>query len=106
MTASMKKEVAAEALVDAMFTTDQAAVQKYGISTKTLQRYRKQLAGGYPELSAFVHTKNAARSAAWADCLPSVLENCLRALEACFAAVQSDPEALKRPDIIFALSGA
>jgi len=27
-------------------------------------------------------------------------------LEACFATVQSDPEALKRPDIIFALSGA
>ena len=104
--AALNKEIVATVLIDAVYTTDEQACQKYGISTKTLQRYRKQLARGDPELSGFVHIKKTARDAAWAETLPNVLAKCLQALEACFAAVQSDPEALKRPDIIFALSGA
>lgn len=103
---ALNKELAAEALIDAMFTTDEKAGQKYGISTKTLQRYRKQLADGDPELSGFVHTKKTARDAAWADSLPSALAKGLHALETCFTAVQSDPEALKKPEVIHALAGA
>jgi helix-turn-helix, Psq domain len=58
---ALNKEFAAEAIVDAMFTTDAKASEKYGISTKTLQRYRKRLAEGDPQLSGFVHTKKAER---------------------------------------------
>jgi hypothetical protein len=104
--AALNKEVAAEALVDAMFSTDENACQRYGISTKTLQRYRQRLAEGDPELSGFVHTKKAARDAAWAENLPGALANGLQALESCFAAVQSDPEALKKPEVVHALAGA
>jgi ParB-like chromosome segregation protein Spo0J len=103
---ALNKELAAEALIDAAFTTDEQACQKYGISTKTLQRYRVRLAEGDPELSGFVATKKAARDAAWAENLPGALAKGLQALESCFAAVQQDPESLKKPEVIHALAGA
>jgi len=104
--APLNKEVAATVLIDAVYTTDEQACQKYGISTKTLQRYRKQLAGGDPELSSFVQMKKAAREAAWAEQLPGALAKALKTLGDCFDALQADAESLKRPDVIFTLTGA
>jgi hypothetical protein len=104
--AALNKEVVATVLIDAVYTTDEQACQNYGVSVRSLQRWRRRLFDGDPELAGLVATKKAARDAAWADSLPNVLAKCLHALEDCFAAVQSDPEVLKRPDIIFALSGA
>ena len=103
---ALNKELAAEALVDAVFTTDEQSCQKYGVSLRSLQRWRRQLADGDAEMAGFVATKKAARDAAWADSLPTALAKGLQALESCFAAVQSDPEALKKPEIIHALAGA
>lgn len=104
--AALNKEVAAEALLAAMFTTDEQATQKYGVSLRSLQRWRQQLAAGDPVLAGFVATKKAALDAAWAENLPAALARGLQTLESCFAAVQGDPEVLKKPEVIHALAGA
>jgi len=58
---TLNKEFAASVLMDAIYTTDAQACDKYGVSVRSLQRWRRQLADGDPELGGVVATKKAAR---------------------------------------------
>lgn len=80
----LNKEFAATVLLDAVYTTDEQACQKYGTSVRSLQRWRRLFADGDPELAGFVATKKAALDAAWAENLPSALSKGLQALDSCF----------------------
>lgn len=102
----LNKEFAATVLFDAIYTTDQQACQKYGVSVRSLQRWRRLLADGDPELAGSVATKKAAFDAAWAENLPGALAKGLEALDSCYRAIQGDPEAQKNPNVIHALAGA
>ena len=104
--AALNKELAAEVLLAAIFTTDEQACQKYGVSLRSLQRWRRQLADGDPELAGFVATKKAAWDAAWAEGLPAALARGLQALEKCFKEIHADTSACKNPVVIHAVAGA
>ncbi len=70
---NLNKELAATVLLDSAYTTDDKACAKYGVSIRSLQRWRRQFADGDPELAGFVATKKAAFDKAWADELPVAL---------------------------------
>ncbi len=106
MPVSLNKELAATVLLEAAYTTDDIAAQKYNVSVRSLRRWRRQFADGDPELAACVRTKTEAFNAAWAENLPGALARGLAALDSCFGAVQGDAEALKNPNVIHALAGA
>ena len=59
----LNKEFAATVLLDAVYTTDEQSCKKYGVSVRSLQRWRRQLADGDPELAGCVATKKAALDA-------------------------------------------
>jgi hypothetical protein len=105
MRPELDKNLIATVIVEALYTTDERACKKYGISTKSLQRYRKQLATD-DELSSCVHTKKAALDNAWADELKFTLSKGIRILADCFEAVGSDPVYSKNPEIIKSIAGA
>jgi len=70
---SLNRDLAASVLMDALYTTDEKACHSYGVSVRTLQRWRRLLADGDPELIAIVAAKRTAADLAWANKLPAVL---------------------------------
>src|SRR5687768_13424263 len=106
MPASLDRELAAAALLDAAYTTDEKTCAKYGISLRSLQRWRQQLANGDPELAGSVATKKAAFDAAWADDLPAALKKGMLCISECMDTLRSDPNSLKNPAMIHAVAGA
>jgi hypothetical protein len=69
MSAKVNKELQAAVLVEAVF-----ACAKYGVSERSLRRWRRALADGSDEgLAACVRTKKAAFDSRWADeCAPAL----------------------------------
>ena len=67
-------DIAARALVEAILTDDRTATEKFGITTRTLRRYRQALAED-PELSAVFqeHLKEFMKRS-WADDLNDALQ--------------------------------
>jgi hypothetical protein len=106
MPASIDRDLAATVLLEAVYTTDELATKKYGVSVRSLQRWRRQFADGDPELAGLVATKRAALDAAWAENLPAVLSKGVQALDSCFVVIQGDAEAKKNPNVIHAVAGA
>jgi hypothetical protein len=102
----LDRELAAATLLDAAYTTDEKACSKYGVSLRSLQRWRRQLADGDPELAGFVATKKAAFDAAWADELPVALKKGIQCLSECMDTIRADPRSLKNPAMIHAVAGA
>jgi hypothetical protein len=102
----LNRELAATALLDAAYTTDKKTCAKYGISLRSLQRWRRQLADGDPELAGFVATKKETFDKAWADELPVALKKGLQCLSECMDSVRSDPAFLKNPAVIHSVAGA
>ncbi len=102
---AISKDFAASMLLDALYTTDDIACAKYGISTRSLRRWRIKLATD-KELSALVTTKKRAFDAAWADELPVALRKSLQTLSECFDEIRKDAELKKQPSTVAALAGA
>lgn len=103
---NLNRELAATVLLDSAYTTDDKACAKYGVSLRSLQRWRRQLADGDPELAGFVATKKAAFDKAWADELPAALRKGMQCLSECMDGLRADPEALKNPQMIHSIAGA
>lgn len=101
----LDRELAATALLDAAYTTDEKACAKYGISLRSLQRWRRQLSEGDPELAGCVATKKAAFDKAWADQLPVALTKALATLSECMDAVRADSRLGVNPDMIHSIVG-
>jgi hypothetical protein len=102
----LNKELAASVLFDAIYTTDEQACQKYGVSVRSLQRWRRLLADGDdPELAGCVATKKAAFDRAWAEQLPVALTKALTTLSECMDAVRADSLLRVNPDMIYSIVG-
>lgn len=98
-------ELAATVLLEAIYTTDKKACEKYGITDRTLRRYRQRLATD-SELSAIVRTKKEKLDEAWADELPIALRRGIQVIGECVEAVSQDEKAKKDANVIHAISGA
>jgi len=103
---SLNRDLAASVLMDALYTTDEKACQSYGVSVRTLQRWRRLLADGDPDLIAIVAAKRTAADLAWANKLPGVLSLSLQAIAECSTAIRNDEDAKKNPAVLHALAGA
>lgn len=103
---NLNKELAATVLISAAYTTDEQACKQYGVSVRSLQRWRRQLADGDPELAGFVATKKAAFDAAWAEELPATLKKGMLCISECMEVLRADRNSLKNPAMIHAVAGA
>lgn len=97
---SLNYERAAMILVDALYTTEQAAAEKWNVSRRTVERYLARMRTD-PELSQIVASKKAERDQAWADQIPAALEACLLFIKQ--AGAKADPA---DPEAIHAVAGA
>ena len=86
---TLRYDLAASVLIDAVFTTDEQACKKYGVSLRSLQRWRRQLADGDPNLAGFVATKKAAWDAAWAGELPAMLREVQQTIRGLMTEIRS-----------------
>ena len=102
---ALNKELAATALLEAAYTTDEMVCERYGISRRSLQRWRKAL-GTDNELAQSVATKKAAMDVAWAESLPAALRNSLEFIAGACAKAKDDPTAYRNPLLISAVAGA
>ncbi len=95
MPAELDKDFAATVLLEAVYTTDECAAKKYGVSIRFLQRWRKQLASD-EVLAGFVATKKKALDAAWAEEMPIALVKGLRFIgDACQVADKRNPAVIE-----------
>ena len=98
--ARMRYEVAARILAEAEFAPDKVVCERYGITTRTLQRYRVQMADD-PTLSALVASQKAALEVEWVSDAIRTMRCQFRFLRK--AARTADP---KDPAAIHAVAGA
>jgi hypothetical protein len=87
---TFKYELAASVLLEAIISSDGQACAKYGITDRTLRRYRQRLAED-PKLTDIFSAKHAAFNAAWAEHLPVALTRGLQALEKSFREIGRPP---------------
>jgi predicted Zn-dependent protease len=97
------KELVATVFVEALVTTDERACAKYGISLRTLQRWRKKLASD-PLVSQYVATKKEAIDAAWADDLGAPIKAAAKLITD--AAESADQVTKRNPEFVRAIAGA
>lgn len=101
MTREHGREQAARIVLEAALKSgepdgDKATCAKYGITIRTLQRYRKMVAtGSNPELSQTIADKKAKVEEGWADEIPGALRAAVAFLrKAAESADATDPEAI------------
>ena len=100
-----KLELAASVLVEAVYTNDADASEKYGISVRTLRRYRRQLHED-PELAAIVHTKGNELNKTWAQDFIAPLRKGAQFLIEAFESCRTDKSYIKNPVVIQAVAEA
>jgi hypothetical protein len=101
------KRIMATILLEAAYTSDTRACERYGISDRTLRNYRRRLAeGGDAELAAFFRDGKAALDRQWAEALPGALRQGIDCIGECARAVASDEYRRKDPLTISAVARA
>lgn len=98
-------DLAACALLEALYTTDADACAKYGISIRTLRNYRHSLAIN-PKLADLFREKKAALDAQWAEVLPGAMREAAQAIQDISKSIRTDPIARKNPFALEKLAGA
>jgi hypothetical protein len=102
---SFKPELAAAAIVAAMYQSDKEACEHFGISQRSLQNYRQKLATDL-EFAALFAKKKAEFDNQWADELPGAIRESLLFLHEAARAAREDPAYRKNPIVIQAVAGA
>lgn len=105
MSKRLKRELAAAVIVDALFSTDKAACERYGISLRSLQNYRQKLAED-EELALIFARKKAEFDKTWVDGLPGALRSAIQFIADSSEAARADPNYKKNPMVIQAIAGA
>lgn len=100
------KEFAATVILEAIYLGDEKAAQRYDISIKSVERYRKLWAQGDKELVEFVRMKRQAFDREWAQSLPLALQQSVEFLGKAAAAAKEDRNVLRNPMMISAMAGA
>jgi hypothetical protein len=101
-----RKEFMAQVLVEAVYTTDADVMRRYGVSERSLQRWRRMLADGDPVLAGFVATKRAALDKEWAQTLPVALTQSVETVGAMMIAIRNDPTFGANPLALEKVAGA
>lgn len=92
--ATINRERAAKALVDAAVLGDPEAAKKHGVSTKSIERWRSRV-GHDPKLSAIVQELRQLQNQQWANEIPEALSSCIEFVKsASQIANKTDPEAI------------
>lgn len=103
--AGYNREFAASVLLAAIYNSDAEACQKYGITERTLQRYRKRLAED-AKLSEVVATKKALLDKEWAQDFIGPLRKGAQFLLEAFESCRGDKQYIKNPVVIQAVAEA
>lgn len=90
----------ASVLVEAAFFGDSQAANRWGITERTVRRYRSKM-GDDDELSSIVQVKKENFEQNWAEEIPAAIRSATRFLMT--ASVEADP---KDPQAIHAVAGA
>ena len=101
----LERELAATALFEAAFSSDEEVCRKYDISRRTLQRYRRDLATDRL-LAGAVARKKAAFDRAWAEKVPDALIEALATIISVMRAIREDPVYRSHPLALEALTQA
>jgi len=96
----VNRERVAQILVEALHNGDSEASRKFGVSIRTLQRYRRRLHTDR-ELSQIVALKKTAFEQMWLEDATQAIREAIRFLQR--AAVEADPT---DPNAIHAVAGA
>jgi len=91
---------AAEILVESIYRSDKAVAKEWGISTKTIQNYRKRMSDDESLTLAFREKRQSIESQ-WADQLGGVILETMEFLRR--AAREADPT---DPEVIHAVTGS
>lgn len=94
-----KLDLIADVLIEAARTTDVQAAQKFGVSARSVRRWRKELDKG-GDLSAFVRLKKGQVEKGWADEAGATMTDAVKYLRRATAAATVDAE------MIYAVAGA
>jgi hypothetical protein len=98
-------DVAASVLISAVYTSDDEACAKYGVSVRSLQNYRKRLAVD-AKLADIFATRKALLDKAWAEDFVAPLRKGAQFLLEAFESVRNDPLFRKNPVVIQAVAEA
>lgn len=98
-------DVRAVLLAEAAWIGDEAACEKYGVSKRSLQRFRRQ-AGTDMALMQALEAKRKAFEARWLEDLDLSLGEAIRTIRVCALEVAKDPKSAKNPAIIKELAGS
>ncbi len=91
-----KSELIAAILLEAVYTRDKTACERFGITDRTLRNYRQRMATD-PEISAFFRIKKKAFDEAWAEQLPLTLRQSIQTVAEMCRAIGDDPVMRKNP---------
>lgn len=100
-----KYDLAACVLLEALYTTDEIASKKYGISERTLRNYRQRHATD-PKLADLFRQKKQALDAQWAETLPKAMQEAAQTIADIAQAVRTDPMMKRNPVMLQSLAGA
>jgi hypothetical protein len=96
-------EFAATVLLEALFTSDRKACEKYNITDRTLRNYRARL-NSDADFSALFQKKKALLDRAWADDLTATARKAARFIGS--VAESDDPGLRRNPVMVHAMAGA
>jgi hypothetical protein len=97
---TFNQDLAAAVLLEAVFSTDAVACEKYGITVRTLCNYRKRLHTD-SNFADFFRTKKEAFDLAWVNEMPIALRKAIRFIAR--ATEVADP---RNPAVIERIAGA
>src|SRR5512139_413358 len=95
-----KPELAASVLVEAAYTSDEKAAQKYGVSVQSVYNWRKRLEED-DEFRSIFSIKRERFEAEWATELPNAIRACIDFIKR--AALEASHT---KPDVIYSVAGA
>jgi hypothetical protein len=93
-------ELISEILITSAYDSDDQASVKYGVSKRSIQRWRIRLDTD-PKLAALVARKVRLHEASWADDAPAAIRSCISFIQK--ASATANPT---DPDVIYSVAGA
>jgi hypothetical protein len=96
-------EFAATVLLEAVFTSDRKACEKFNITDRTLRNYRARL-NSDADFSALFQKKKALLDRAWADDLTATARKAARFIGS--VAESDEPSVRRNPVMVHAMAGA
>lgn len=99
------QEFAANALLEALVTTDEKACKRYGITDRTLRNYKRRLESD-PVFSAFFRNRKKIFDDRWADRLVPMLLSGIETIHEITRKVREDPSVWRNPQMLDSLTRA